>query len=69
MKVSDIAIRLSHSCQKVRVLDSKSRRVCFDGTADALLDYSGADYRSVTGIDLDGDVIVILSRVPGGGAL
>ena len=43
MKVSDIAIRLSHSCQKVRVIDSKSRRVCFDGTADALLDYSGAD--------------------------
>lgn len=45
MKLYDLAMTIEHADQKARILDSKTGRECFNGTADQLLDYSGIDYR------------------------
>lgn len=63
MKVEDVAIRLQYACQRVKVVDAKTRRICFEGTADELLDYSGANYRRITGISIEHDVLVLTTRV------
>ena len=63
MKLYDLAMTIEHADQKVRVLDSKTGRECFNGTADQLLDYSGIDYRRVTAIALDGDVLKVRAKV------
>jgi len=63
MKLYDLAMTIEHADQKVRVLDSKTQRECFSGTADQLLDYSGLNYRRVTGISLEGDVLKVRAKV------
>lgn len=62
MKVIDISLRLSHPDIPVIVKDAETDRVCFEGTAESLLDYSGADYRRVVGLDVKDGVLIVRAR-------
>lgn len=63
MKLYDLAMTIERADQEVLVMDSKTGRICFSGTADELLDYSGIDYRRVTGIVIDNGVLKIRAKV------
>lgn len=52
MKLFDFAMAIDHHDTKVILVDRKTRRITFEGTAEELLDYSGIDYRKVTGIEV-----------------
>lgn len=52
MKLFDFAMAIERHDTKVILVDSKTRRIAFDGTAEELLDYSGIDYRKVTGVEV-----------------
>ena len=55
MKLLELAMALDNPYIKVTLIDRKSRRIAFEGTAEALLDFSGIDYRRVSRIDLMND--------------
>lgn len=59
MKVYDIAMSLVNPEQKVVLKDGKSRRICFEGNADQLLDYSGIDYRKVRDIAIKDNILIL----------
>lgn len=50
IKLKAIAMALMEPNQKVILQDSVTGRICFEGTAEGLLDYSGIDYRKVPDI-------------------
>lgn len=52
MKLFDFAIAIEHHDTKIVLVDSKTRRIAFDGTAEELLDYSGIDYRKVRSVEV-----------------
>lgn len=59
MKLFDLAMKLERPDIRVLLIDSKSRRIAFEGMADQLLDYSGIDYRKVVRIDIkDGSLYI-----------
>lgn len=52
MKLFDFAMAIERHDTKVILVDSKTRRIAFDGTAEELLDYSGIGYRKVAGVEV-----------------
>ncbi len=63
MKLYDLAMTIEHADQKVRVVNSETGIERFYGTADQFLDYAEIDYRRVTAISLDGDVLQVRAKV------
>ena len=59
MKLYDFAMALQNADQPVILIDKKSRRITFEGTAYDLLDYSGIDYRKVSGIVVKDNILYI----------
>lgn len=59
MKLNDFAMALANADQPVILIDKKSRRITFEGTAYDLLDYSGIDYRKVSGIVVKDNILYI----------
>lgn len=52
MKLYDMAMAIQDPELKVTLIDHKSRRICFEGEAIDLIDYSGIDYRKVVEVDV-----------------
>lgn len=52
MKLFDLAMKFKAPDMQITLIDSKSRRVAFDGTVADLLEFSGTDYRKVARIGL-----------------
>lgn len=59
MKLNDFAMALANADQPVILIDKKSRRITFEGTAYDLLGYSGIDYRKVSGIVVKDNILYI----------
>lgn len=50
IKLYDFAIALDDPNQPVILQNKMSRRICFEGRADQLAEYSGIDYRKVASV-------------------
>lgn len=59
MKLFDLAMAIDRPSLPVKLIDQKSCRIAFDGTAESLLDYSGIDYRKAVRIDIKQNTLVI----------
>lgn len=59
MKLFDLAMAIDRPSLPVKLIDQKSRRIAFDGTAESLLGYSGIDYRKAARIDIKQNTLVI----------
>ena len=57
MKLYDMAMALVKPDQKVILKDKESGRICFEGNAEQLLNYSGIDYRKITDVRINNDVL------------
>ena len=57
MKLYDMAMALVKSDQKVILKDHVSGRICFEGNAEQLLSYSGIDYRKITDVRIDNNIL------------
>ena len=62
MKLSALSMVIDDPHQTVKVIDRKSRRVCFEGRTDDLCEYSGFDARKVTGVYADAGILVIVTN-------
>ena len=52
MKLYDMAMAISEPKMQVTLIDDKSGRICFERTAEDLLEYSGIDYRRVSRVNV-----------------
>lgn len=52
MKLYDMAMAISDPEMQVTLIDDRSGRICFERTAEDLLDYSGIDYRRVSRVNV-----------------
>lgn len=59
MKLYDLTMILGNPDQKVVLINKKSRRIMFEGTAMELLDYTGLDHRKVSELSVKDSVLHI----------
>lgn len=52
MKLYDMAMAIKDTEVKVALIDHKSRRICFEGEAIDLIDYSGIEHIKVVDVDV-----------------
>lgn len=59
MKLYDLTMILGNPDQKVVLINKKSRRIMFEGTAMELLEYTGLDHRKVSELSVKDGVLHI----------
>ena len=59
MKLYDLTMILGNPDQKVVLINKKSRRIMFEGTAMELLDYTVLDHRKVSDLSVKDGVLHI----------
>lgn len=54
-----MAIERCNASQPVVLRDKKSHRICFEGVAENIVDYSGIDHKKVVGMDVKDGVLLL----------
>ena len=62
MKLYDMAMALVKPDQKVILKDKNSGKICFEGNAEQLLNYSDIDYRRITDVRIDNDLLKLVIK-------
>ena len=64
MKLYDMAMAIDDPKLMVKLIDKQSRRICFEGNAEDLLDYSGLDDKRIAEVNVRDNVLELAIKNP-----